>query len=60
MNLVKTQLCTQLKHTNFENCLPVLTESQKEGFNGTVFQHFVNELKHQFQYYCVYVQYMLC
>ena len=51
MKLVKTLLCTQLKQTNLE------IESKK-GFNETVFQHFVDELKHQFQYFCLSVKFM--
>ena len=34
------------------------TESPKEGFNDTVFQQFVDELKHYFQHFCVYRQYV--
>ena len=45
MKLVKTSLGTQLKQTNLENQLHISTESQKEGINDTVFQHFVDELK---------------
>ena len=29
-----------------ENYCHISTESPKEGFNDTVFQHFVDELKH--------------
>ena len=43
--LVKTMLLAQLKHTNLENQL-ISTESPKEGFNDTVLQHFLDELKH--------------
>ena len=39
-------LHTQLKQTNLENQLYISTKSLKEGFNDTVFQHFVDELKH--------------
>ena len=46
MKLVQTLLRTQLKQTNLENRLHVLTESPKKGFNDTVFQHFIDELKH--------------
>ena len=46
MKLVKTLLPTQLKWTNLENTLQILTESPKEGFNDTVFHYFVDELKH--------------
>ena len=46
MKLVKTSLCTQLKQTNLENWLHISIESPKEGFNDTVFQHFVDELRH--------------
>ena len=35
-----------LKQTNLENWLHFSTESPKEGFNDTVFQHFIDELKH--------------
>ena len=45
MELVKTSLPTQLKQTNLENQLHISAESPK-GFNDTVFQHFVDELKH--------------
>ena len=31
---------------NMENWLHISTESPEEGFNDTVFQHFVDELKH--------------
>ena len=43
--LVKTSLRTQLKQTNLENRFHISTESPKEGFNDTVFQHFVDKLK---------------
>ena len=43
---MKTLLRTQLKQTNVENQIYISTESSKEGFNDTVFQHFVDELKH--------------
>ena len=46
LKLVKTLLCTQLKQTNLENQLHILTERSKESFNYTICQHFVNELKH--------------
>ena len=46
IKLVKTLLCTQLKQTNQENWLNISTESPKEGFNETVFQHFMDELKY--------------
>ena len=46
MKLVKTSLRTQLKQTNLENRLHILTEKPKEGFNETVFPHFMDELKH--------------
>ena len=36
----------QLKQPNLENRLHISRESPKEGFNDTVFQHFVDELKH--------------
>ena len=35
-------LHTQLKQTDLENCIHISTESSKEGFNGTVFQHFTD------------------
>ena len=31
---------------NLKNWLYISTESPKQGFNGAVFQHFVDELKH--------------
>ena len=40
MKLVKTLLHTQLKQTNLENQLHILTESLKEGFNNIVFNIF--------------------
>ena len=43
--LVKSQLHTKLKQTNLDNRPYISTESPK-GFNDTVFQHFVDELKH--------------
>ena len=43
---MKTSLRTQLKQTNLENRLRVSAERLKEGFNDTVFQHSVDELKH--------------
>ena len=43
MKLVKTLLHTQLKQMNLKNWLYI---SKKQGFNGAVFQHFVDELKH--------------
>ena len=46
MELVKTSLRTQLKQTSLQNRLYISTEIPKEGFNDTVFQHFVDELKH--------------
>ena len=46
LKLVKTSSRTQLKQTNLENRHHSATESQKESFNDTVFQHVVNELKH--------------
>ena len=45
IKLVKTSLHTQLKQNNLENQLHISTESLKEGFNDTVFLHFVDELK---------------
>ena len=45
-NLVKTYFRTQSKQTNLENKLNISTESPKEVFNDTVFQYFVDELKH--------------
>ena len=45
MKLVKTLSHIQLKQTNVENQLHISTESPKECFNYTVFQHFVDELK---------------
>ena len=45
LKLVKTSSRTQLKQTNLENWHHSATESQKESFNDTVFQHVVNELK---------------
>ena len=46
MKLVKTSLGIQLKQTNVENRLHISTKSPKEDFTDTVFQHFVDELKH--------------
>ena len=46
MKLVETSIRTQLKQANLENRLHISTENPKEGFNDTVFQHFVDELKH--------------
>ena len=37
---------TLLHKTNLENRLHISTESPKQGFNDTVLQHFVNEVKH--------------
>ena len=45
MKMVKTLLRTQLKQTNLENRLHISTKIPKEGFNDTIFQHFVNKLK---------------
>ena len=45
MKLLKTLLYTHLKQTNLENWLHISTESSKEGFNNTVFQHLVVEIK---------------
>ena len=42
---MKTSLRTQLKQTNLENQFHISTESPKEGFSDTVFQHFVDKLK---------------
>ena len=63
-------LCTQLKQTNLESWLHISTESSKESFDDTVFQHFVNELKHfnpemwmdwqLVPVFCVYIQYFWC
>ena len=40
-------LLAQLKQSNLENHqLLISTESPKEGFNNTVLQHFLDELKH--------------
>ena len=61
--MVKTQLLTKLKQTNLENRLHISTEIPKEGFNDTVFQNFIDESKHQFQYFLflcsIYVIFML-
>ena len=46
MKLRKTSLRTQSKQTNLENRLHISRESPKEGFNDTVFQRFMDELKH--------------
>ena len=46
MKLVKTLFCTQLKQINLENVLYISKESPKEDFSDTVFQHFMDELKH--------------
>ena len=45
MKLVKTSLDTQSKQANLENQLHITTESPKEGFNNTVFEHYLHELK---------------
>ena len=42
---MKTLLRTQLKQTNLKNGRYISTEIPKEGFNDTVFQHFLDELK---------------
>ena len=44
--LVKSLFCTQLKQIYLENQLHISTESPKESFNDTIFQHLVDELKH--------------
>ena len=44
--LVKTSLRTQLKQINLESRFHILKESLKEGFNDTIFKHFMAELKH--------------
>ena len=46
MRLVETSLRTQLKQTNLENRLSISAKSPEEGFNDTVFQHFVDEIKY--------------
>ena len=46
-----------LKQTNLENRLHI-SESLKEDFNDTAFQHLVVELKQQ--YFCVYFQLCGC
>ena len=46
MKLRKASLRTQSKQTNLENRLHISRESPKEGFNDTVFQRFMDELKH--------------
>ena len=48
--MVKTSLRSQLKQTNLENRFHISTESLKEGFIDTVFQHFVDKLKYYFGY----------
>ena len=45
-NFIFCAVRTQLKQTNLENRLYILTESPKEDFSATVFQHFVDKLKH--------------
>ena len=50
MELVKTLFRTQLKQTNLQNWLHIITESSKEGFNDIAFQYFVDELKHYNKY----------
>ena len=45
MKLVKILLRNQLKQINLENRLNISTKSLKEGFNETVFQHLMDELK---------------
>ena len=46
MKLLKTLFHTQSKQTNLENRLHISTESPKEDFDDTDFQHSVDELKH--------------
>ena len=46
MKLVKILLHSYLIKTNLENQFHISTESPKEDFNDTVFQHFVDKLKH--------------
>ena len=43
---MKTSFCTELKRTNLKNVLHISTGSPKEGFDNTVFQYFMHELKH--------------
>ena len=45
MKLVKTSLHTQLNQANLENKLHISTEGPTEGFNDSVFQHYLDELK---------------
>ena len=56
--LVKMLLHTQLKQTNLENRLHISTKSPKE-FYDTVFEHFMDELKHcntVMKCFCVCIQ----
>ena len=46
MKLVKTLVRTELKRTNLENRLCTSTETPKERFDDTVFQHLLDELNH--------------
>ena len=46
MKLVKTLLRCQLKQTNLEIRLYISTKNLKERFTSTVFQDFMDELKH--------------
>ena len=36
---------TTIKQTNLENRFHIAIENPKEGFNDTIFQHFVDKLK---------------
>ena len=66
MKLLKTLLHAQSKQTNLENRLHISTESPKEDFDDTVFQHSVDELKHcntngltiSFSIFCLYSMYL--
>ena len=53
MKHLKSQFCTQLKQTNLENSFHISTGSLKKAFSDTVIHHLVDELKHQFHYFCV-------
>ena len=46
MTLVEALLCTQLNKLTWKIDLIFQKESSKQGCNDTVFQHFVDELKH--------------
>ena len=46
IQLVKNLLHTQLKQTSLKIGIIFQTQSSKKAFHDTIFQHFVDELKH--------------